>query len=181
MQPLLLWMFHVALKLYFMSVQSRKKHSCLHKKHPGCHQAVLTAESGFISSGRGETSQWDVVIFGELTLNQCSSGITCEFRFGLNFLFLYVMAIIQTGMMISGKPSCFSTARISRPALVMMVFMMSKWRLMLLSMGSSLHPCRAILSFMMMTPFGRRLFLQRNRKSIRSLSVKWPGEKNRYN
>lgn len=76
--------------------------------------------------------------------------------------------------MISGKPSCFSTARTSRPALPMMHFMMSRWRLMVLSMGSSLQPCRAILSFNMITPLGRRLFLQRIKKFIRSLSVRWP-------
>lgn len=87
------------------------------------------------------------------------------------------MAIIQTGTIVSGNPSCLSTARISRPALAMMHFMMSRWRLMLLSMGSSLQPCRAILSFIMMTPFGRRLFLQRNRKFVRSLSVRWPEER----
>ncbi|TNN74767.1 hypothetical protein EYF80_015085 [Liparis tanakae] len=85
--------------------------------------------------------------------------------------------VIETGMMTSGKPSCLSTARTSRPALAMMHFMMSRWRLMLPSMGSSLQPCRAILSFIMMTPFGRRLFLQRIRKFIRSLSVRWPEQK----
>lgn len=87
---------------------------------------------------------------------------------------VYFIAIIQTGMVMSGKPSCLSMARTSRPALAMMLSMMSRWRLMLLSMGSSLQPCRAILSFMMMTPFGRRLLLHRIRKSNRSLSVKWP-------
>lgn len=84
----------------------------------------------------------------------------------------YFMAIIQTGMMTSGKPSCLSVARTSKPALATMVLMMSRWRLMLLSMGSSLQPCRAMLSLMMMTPFGRRLLLQRTRKSSRSLSVR---------
>lgn len=88
----------------------------------------------------------------------------------------YFIAIIQTGMMISGKPSCLWTARTSRPAMATMLLMMSRWRLMLLSMGSSLQPCLAILSFIIMTPFGRRLFLQRIRKFIRSLSVRWPGE-----
>ena len=84
------------------------------------------------------------------------------------------IATIHTGTMMSGKPSCFSTPTTSSPALKMISLMMSRWRMTQLSMGSSLQPCRAMLSFRTITPLGRRLFLQRIRKFIRSLSVRWP-------
>lgn len=84
-------------------------------------------------------------------------------------------AIIHTGTMMSGKPSCLCVSRMVRPAFWIMLFMMSRWRMRLLSTGSSLQPCRAMLSFIIMTPLGLRLSFARIKNSRRSLSVRWPG------
>lgn len=85
-------------------------------------------------------------------------------------------ASIHTGTHCSGKPSCFSWPSTTSPLFLMRLWRTPMSRVTLLSERSKVQPCRATLSFSMMTPCFFRPSRHRERNARRSLSVRYPAD-----